>query len=165
MSRLVNIYIKEIDAIKHVSGLLPSLIMQIITREEIAGFQSNGGNAIGITDEDGPLLRAFPPLHPHLYLKLISYQVINSAIRWNNAKDDCKVNEAGNKIIDRALRLAKNMGVHHRFLYQNYANQTQDVFAGYGEENRRRLRDLQKVYDPEGVFERLQPGGFRFYSS
>jgi len=57
MSKLVDIYIAEIDAIKHVSGLLPSLIMQIITREEISAFERNGGNALGITDEDGPLLR------------------------------------------------------------------------------------------------------------
>jgi hypothetical protein len=59
MSKLVDIYIAEIDAIKHISGLLPSLIMQIITREEISAFQRNGGNALGITDEDGPLLRKF----------------------------------------------------------------------------------------------------------
>jgi hypothetical protein len=57
MSNLVDIYIEEIDAIKYISGILPSLIMQIITREEISAFQRNGGNALGITDEDGPLLR------------------------------------------------------------------------------------------------------------
>jgi len=56
MSKLVDLYIAEIDAIKHVSGLLPSLIMQIITKEEIAAFQRNGGNALGVTDKDGPLL-------------------------------------------------------------------------------------------------------------
>jgi hypothetical protein len=44
---------------------------------------------------------------------------------------------------------------------QNYAGAAQDVFAGYGEKNRERLRDIQSKYDPEGVFSRLQPGGFK----
>ena len=56
---------------------------------------------------------------------------------------------------------AKDLGVYHRYIYQNYANITQDVFAGYGEENRERLREIQKKYDPEGVFSRLQPGYFK----
>jgi hypothetical protein len=62
MSMLVDIYIAEIGAIKHVSGLLPSLIMQIITREEISAFQRSGGNALGITDNE-PLLRKSYILH------------------------------------------------------------------------------------------------------
>jgi hypothetical protein len=57
MSKLVDIYISEVNDIKHVSGLLPSLIMQIITKEEIMCFHKNGGNALGIKEEDGPLLR------------------------------------------------------------------------------------------------------------
>jgi hypothetical protein len=57
MTKLLDIYIAEINSIKHVTGLLPSLIMQVISREEILAFQRNGGNALGITDKDGPLLR------------------------------------------------------------------------------------------------------------
>lgn len=158
MSKLVDIYIAEIHAIGHVFGLLPSLIMQIITREEILAFQRNGSNALGITDEDGPLLRRFPILgksHTEYF------EVINSAIRWNNPEDDNTVKDAGNKVIGKALNLAKEMGVYHRFIYQNYANQTQDVFAGYGGNNMEKLRQIQRKYDPEGLFTRLQPGSFK----
>jgi hypothetical protein len=63
MTKLLDIYIAEINAIKHVTGLLPSLIMQIITREETLAFQRNGGNSLGITEKDGPLLRKFPFLY------------------------------------------------------------------------------------------------------
>lgn len=59
------------------------------------------------------------------------------------------------------MKLGKEEGVHHRYIYQNYANQTQDVFAGYSDESRKRLVEVQKKYDPEGVFSRLQPGYFR----
>jgi hypothetical protein len=54
------------------------------------------------------------------------------------------------------------MGLHHRYLYQNYVNVSQDVFAGYGEENHKRVKEVQAKWDPEGVFgRRLQPGYFK----
>ena len=43
----------------------------------------------------------------------------------------------------------------------NYASQDQDVFAGYGTNNKRKLKRIQREYDPEGVFARLQPGYFK----
>jgi hypothetical protein len=49
----------------------------------------------------------------------------------------------------------------HRYIYLNYADASQDVFAGYGEENRERLRGIQKQWDPEGVWSKMQPGGFK----
>jgi len=61
----------------------------------------------------------------------------------------------------RAVTLGKEMGLHHPYIYQNYAAKHQDVYAGYGSENRKRLREIQKEYDPEGVFSRLQPGYFK----
>ncbi len=53
------------------------------------------------------------------------------------------------------------MGLWHPYIYQNYAGKGQDVFDGYGEENRKRLREIRGKYDPEEVFERLVPGGFK----
>jgi hypothetical protein len=70
------------------------------------------------------------------------------------------VQEASNKIMNRAVTLAKQMGVHHRFIYQNYANKSQDVFGSYGEDNKERLMQIQRKYDPEGIFRRFQPGYF-----
>jgi hypothetical protein len=160
MTKLLDIYIAEINGIKHVTGLLPSLIMQVITREEILAFQRNGGNALGITDKDGPLLRKSSSTLHMTWVLLIVPKVICNAIRWNEPIDDTTVQEAGNKIMDRAVALAKKMGVHHRFIYQNYANKTQDVFGSYGEENKGRLVQIQKKYDPEGIFRRFQPGYF-----
>ena len=53
------------------------------------------------------------------------------------------------------------MGMYHRYIYQNYAKGGRDVFAGYGEKNKKRLQDIQSRYDPGGVFTRLQPGYFK----
>jgi hypothetical protein len=74
MTKLLDIYIAEINAIKHVTGLLPSLIMQIITREEIMAFQRNGGNALGIADNNKPLLRKSPS---YIFLRLAHFPESN----------------------------------------------------------------------------------------
>jgi hypothetical protein len=65
------------------------------------------------------------------------------------------------KFIDDCIKVAKEMGAYHPFVYQNYAHETQDPFGSYGEQNRKKMRDIQKKYDKEDVFNRLQPGYFR----
>jgi FAD/FMN-containing dehydrogenase len=87
--------------------------------------------------------------------------VINVCLFWKNAEDDEVVLQAQTNIIDKSVALAKQMGLHHPFIFQNYARYDQDVFAGYGLENRKRLQEIQKKYDPDGVFSRLQPGYFK----
>jgi hypothetical protein len=61
----------------------------------------------------------------------------------------------------RAVAVAKEMGMYHRYIYQNYAKSGRDVFSSYGEKNKERLLDIQSRYDPERVFTRLQPGYFK----
>jgi hypothetical protein len=67
--------------------------------------------------------------------------------------------------MNRAVALSKEMGLDHRYIYQNYANQTQDVFAGLSPENKQRLLQIQQMHDPERVLSRLQPGAFRLQES
>lgn len=50
------------------------------------------------------------------------------------------------------------------WLYLNYAHSSQDVLKGYGQENVQKIRDAARKYDPEGVFQRLCPGGFKVSS-
>lgn len=80
---------------------------------------------------------------------------------WSNATDDEKIYAATSKVIQRSIDAAKKLGVYNRYIYQNYAARGQDVFAGYGEENRQRLIEISKKYDPKGVFQKLQPGYFK----
>ncbi len=67
--------------------------------------------------------------------------------------------------MNRAVALAKEMDLDHRYIYQNYANQTQDVFAGLSPENRQRLLQIQTRHDPERILSRLQPGAFKLHES
>lgn len=68
---------------------------------------------------------------------------------------------AGASFIDRTTAAAKALGLDYRFIYQNYAAKGQDVFEGYGEGNKRRLVEISEKYDPEQVFQKLQPGYFK----
>ena len=54
--------------------------------------------------------------------------------------------------IEKATKATKDAGKYHPWRYINYASNRQDPFAGYGEQNVQRLRDIQKNVDPRGVF-------------
>lgn len=82
-------------------------------------------------------------------------------IMWTDAADDEVVERASRNVIDKAVALGKEMGLYHRYIYQNYAAHGRDVFGGYGPENRARLLEIQKKYDPNRIFARLQPGYFK----
>jgi hypothetical protein len=107
-------------------------------------------------------------LPPDLRLRvtpLLTSTVLNDAIRYSDPADDEKVHNANDRFMNRAVALSKEMGLDHRYIYQNYANQTQDVFAGLSPENKQRLLQIQKKHDPERVLSRLQPGAFRLQES
>jgi hypothetical protein len=87
--------------------------------------------------------------------------VILAAFGWAESADDELVNRVSANFVDKAIKLSKEMGVNHPYIYSNYAAKGQDVYAGYGAENRQRLREIQKKYDPEEILSRLQPGYFQ----
>lgn len=45
--------------------------------------------------------------------------------------------------------------------YLNYADESQDVLASYGEDNVKFMREVAAKYDPQQVFQTLCPGGFK----
>ena len=139
----LDVFSEEMEAIKAVKGIVPALVLQPITTDVIAKFARNGGNCLGIHESEGPLL------------------LMNFAVMWENAADDEAVLGVAKRIIDRSMEKAREIGMGQRYIYQNYADVSQDVFAGYGEENLRRLKRISKAVDPDQVFQRLQPGYFK----
>jgi hypothetical protein len=55
------------------------------------------------------------------------------------------------------VELGKTDGLHHPFIYPNYASADQKVLAGYSPQSVKWLKDVQAVYDPERKFAGLQP--------
>lgn len=52
-------------------------------------------------------------------------------------------------------------GLASEFLYAGDAGEFQDPFATFPLENVDRMREVRKAYDPNGVFTRLNRGGFK----
>lgn len=117
--------------------------MQPITASQITHFKKRGGNALGIVEADAPLI------------------LLQLAFMWSDEGDDERVLAVTQRIRDGAVEIAEGMGLGFRYVYQNYASLDQDVFAGYGEDNKERLIEISKKYDPEQVFQELQPGYFK----
>ena len=86
-----------------------------------------------------------------------------------DAQYDDEVNEALRTWNDRIQEWFKwyhdfngpDFHVGDPFQYLNYAAPFQDPFASYGEKNLQLLREVSKKYDPDQVFQKLVPGGFK----
>lgn len=79
---------------------------------------------------------------------------------WTNAEDEARVREGVRKIVDAAEDTAKKNGTYIPFKYSNYSAPDQDPLASYGAENFQKLREIALQYDPDGVFQKLQNGGW-----
>lgn len=49
------------------------------------------------------------------------------------------------------------------WLYLNYAAQDQDPIASYGADSVERLKAASRKFDPQGLFQRNVPGGFKLF--
>jgi hypothetical protein len=66
-------------------------------------------------------------------------------------------------LIEVIEELTKEEGLYHPFQYLNFAAWFQDPLGGYGQEQKRTLKEVARKYDPTGVFQRQVPGGFKLY--
>ncbi|GAW17542.1 hypothetical protein ANO14919_070000 [Xylariales sp. No.14919] len=55
-------------------------------------------------------------------------------------------------------------GALQDWVYLNYADGSQDPIGSYGASNVRFLKTVAEMYDPDGVFQTLCPGGFKLQS-
>ena len=102
-----------------------------------------GGNSLGLDSSDGALV-----------LALIS-------ATWDDPDDDALVEVKAQESLRHFIDEAKERKLWNEWLYLNYANQSQDPIAGYGADVQQRFREVSGKYDPEGVFQKLVPGGFK----
>ncbi|KAE8148199.1 hypothetical protein BDV25DRAFT_20937 [Aspergillus avenaceus] len=101
-----------------------------------------GGNMLGLDDENNHILY------------LLGYS-------WDNTADNDLFNSIGYKVFGEVQSYAKELGVDGRYVYLNYAGKGQNPLQSYGEDNAREIARVAKTYDPQGVFQRQVPGGFK----
>lgn len=140
---ILDIYQEEITPITNLTGIVPALSYQVMRVPQLQAMTRNGGNTHGIGGGKKPLM------------------IFNLSVMWALQTDDELVLNACHNFITRTEDMAKQRDLLHPFLYMNYASQWQDPIAGYGAENKARLLEVSKKYDPEGVFQKLHPGYFK----
>ncbi|KAL6229949.1 hypothetical protein BDW75DRAFT_223885 [Aspergillus navahoensis] len=140
ISDILDVFLSSVHPYTAIPGALLSCNLQLLTKHEIELFAKNGGNPLGVHPDDGPLF------------------LFSTTFGHKNAADDGRFETLTNDIMSKVASLAKERGLYHPFIYQNYAGPGQDVYAGYGSENRARLSKIQQKYDPEGIFRKLVSG-------
>ncbi|KAI0133500.1 hypothetical protein BJ170DRAFT_715547 [Xylariales sp. AK1849] len=130
----------EKGALDGAKGLFPALMLQVITAPALLHMRKRGGNPLGL-DGDEPRLQ------------------VTTVTSWDEAADDQEVMGMNRRMMLQMADQARDGGWEDRYVYMNYASKEQGVFAGYGEENRKRLVDVSRRYDPERVWQRLVNGG------
>ena len=128
-----------------VTGIVWSLTFQPIVPAISSKSAPLGGNSQGLSPSDGPLVNAL------------------LTASWSLAGDDALVNSVAGGFIDGINARARNAGVYNNFVYLNYANKTQSPIDGYGAVNKAQLQAVSKKYDPQGIFQKGVPGGFKLF--
>jgi hypothetical protein len=96
-----------------------------------------------------------------LATNLIHEIVVLVTALWTNTSASALIQEAARKIIQEVDDIAESKRSKHRFLYLNYANANQDPLSSYGQTNLNVLKKVARKYDPKGVFQTQEPGGFK----
>ncbi|OOF95298.1 hypothetical protein ASPCADRAFT_147461 [Aspergillus carbonarius ITEM 5010] len=128
------------EALNDVEGLVLTNVFQPMSSLAMKESQKNGGTPLG--------------------LEPVGQQWFLSMADWKNAEDEDRVREATRKIVDVAEATAKQAGAYLPYRYSNYASRDQDPLSSYGADNVARLKEIAAQYDPEGVFQKLQNGGW-----
>lgn len=134
---------ETLSKVKDAEGFIFSFGFHPITKALLEQSQKAGGNAMDIPPSDGPLFVV----------------LINPS--WKLAEDDKRIFSEVESFVKELRTLAQDKGLLHRYIFTNYGYSKDDVIAGYGDQSVSKLRATSQKYDPEGLFQKGVPGGFK----
>ncbi|KAF4583276.1 6-hydroxy-D-nicotine oxidase [Ophiocordyceps camponoti-floridani] len=140
---LFEAFVKDFAVRAANTELTPYLIFQPISPSVINAMQKNGGNALGLIPEDGPLM------------------IVQLAVSWSDEQLDSYVEKSSAALIEQIDELSRQGSLFRGFRYMNYAGRDQNVFASYGNRSLGRLKAIAERWDPDGVFRDLWKGYFK----
>ncbi|KAJ5995236.1 hypothetical protein N7481_002213 [Penicillium waksmanii] len=142
---LVSIYKAwkdAVDQIADVQGLYPTFVTNVASAPAARVALTNGvGNVWGLEDT------------PHILWQF--------STGWALAQDDLRIEAWSRQLAENLHAINVEKGIASEFVYMGDAGEWQDPFAGFPKENVARMREIRSSYDPEGVFSRLNWGGFK----
>ncbi|UKZ96308.1 uncharacterized protein TrAFT101_011105 [Trichoderma asperellum] len=138
LRQIAAIHDESVALLKDCAGFVPSLLYQPLLEAMLP--KDDVGNALGIKPEDMPLID------------------ISLLWRWTDIQHDKHISQVADQFVEKVEKATRANGTFHRYQYLNYAAGHQDVYGGYGEENRKRLLEISSKYDPDGLMPKLRPG-------
>lgn len=129
----------EVTVVKGLLGGTLVATVQPVSENLVLAGHARGGNALG--------------------MQAVNQTWIAFNVAWWNKGDDSTVAAAIESLHDRLEVLVRKEGLALDYIFMNDANIKQPVITSYGQENVKRLRAVQKLYDPHRIFKKLVPGG------
>ena len=140
----VRLWQEAIESVRNVKGIVFTLIFNPLTVATIRRSIEFGGNSLGLTP-DKPLI------------------ICAIAATWEQVQDDSQVIKTTKTLFTNIDDEAKRQGVHNSYVYMNYAWEGQKVIDGYGELSKAELKRVSARFDPNGLFQKAVPGGFKLF--
>ncbi|RYO85530.1 hypothetical protein DL764_009155 [Monosporascus ibericus] len=141
-----EIWRAALDPVKNCEGLICSYTLQPYPKSLLEVSMTKGGNSLGLD----------PSLGPVVTIALLMY--------WTSKSDDEVILGAFRTATEKIKQdsMAKGQAVDH--IYMNYSFTFQDPIGSYGAENTDKMRRVSKRVDPDGVFQKGVPGGWKLFA-
>lgn len=123
----------------------PFAIYQAISSSHLRASQERGGNSMGLSPDDGPMV------------------MIHFLTSWDDAALDETILRSTRRLVRKAEETTRQLGAYRPFVYMNYGGEWQDVMPRYGMANYIALLRTSLRYDPRRDLQRLWRGYFKLY--
>lgn len=80
---------------------------------------------------------------------------------WALAQDDLRIKAWSHQLAEKLHAINVEKGIASEFVYMGDAGEWQNPYAGFPKENVARMREIRSSYDQQGIFTRLNWGGFK----
>lgn len=122
---------------------------------------ARGGNVLGLERFNGQILCCKSNLTSRRRKRTDMLPVYQPYLSWQGAEQDALFQQAGADLINRISAYAVSIGADNPYLYLDYADSSQDPLVGYGAENVKKMKAAAEKYDPQQIFQKNVPGGFK----
>ncbi|KAL8718432.1 MAG: hypothetical protein Q9225_004431 [Loekoesia sp. 1 TL-2023] len=144
---LYNAFNSSVTSIAQVPGIVWSLTLEPLPKAFLQASSSQGGNMLGL------------PRNPRGNAVILC----DSSFTWINDNDTAVVRGAGLKLLSDIIQSSKQLGTYINWIDLNHADFSQDPISSYGSITKAFLQSVSREYDPNQVFQKAVPGGFKVF--
>ncbi|KAK8069998.1 hypothetical protein PG994_006614 [Apiospora phragmitis] len=137
---------ETLGLVQDAEGFIFTFGFHPLTKSLLEHSARAGGNAMAIPASDGPLFVV--PINPI----------------WSSPSDDERIFAAVDSMVTELRQIGKERGLLHRYIFTNYGFENDDIIGGNGAKSFLRLQQVSARYDPDGIFQKGVPGGFKLSS-